>query len=396
MFHRIPLIGVLGNLIAVPGFAILLFWSVLLLITEVIHPFLGGLIAPAINGTAYLLGESVKLFSSLPLSAFPVHDYSFLLLVCIYAVLAGIMIGLYFSRIWWSIAAIFLAGNLIAWGSVFTRPQPLVTISFIDVGNGDSMVISTNDDHHILVDTGPALKNWTAAERIKRYLNERRITSLDALILTHPENDHIGGAADILAHLPVKQVYVNGDSTESRCYFEFIQSAKVKYIDVQKIEAGSVLSFLPALKMKVLSPDSTTLAEQGERNGKGIVIRLEAGSASALLTADIDSSTENGLLSWGNQLDAELLKIAHHGSKGSSCQSFLQAVSPTECIISVSKHNRFGHPSHEVIDRLNSSHIPFITTAKEGTITFITDGDQWKRVSSEGVRLAKLWSLPYE
>lgn len=395
LFHRAPLLGIIGNILAIPGFAILLIWAALLLLIECSLPWLSPIIAYAINVLSLCLGYVVDFFAALPMSSWSLHDLSLTTFVAVCSVMLIILIGCIRRRLILILAAVLILGNYLVWSPVVLNRARAAEISFIDVGNGDAILVSSEDDKHILIDTGPRYGQWTAAERINRLLTETSVPKLDAVVLTHVDLDHIGGCAELMKRLPIDRIFVNGDSASSYTYQELQLAVFDAGIPVTQLRAGQTVGLSPDCEMTVLHPDSDYMVGNQTSNLKSIVFMLRCGGSTALLTADIDSTVEHQLLSWGDVLDADLLKVAHHGSGASTTSGFLKEVSPAVAVITCGRRNPHGHPSPEVIHRLEASGASIYSTAQSGTVSFHQKEGGWKYVKSATAVLAHRWSLPY-
>jgi competence protein ComEC len=395
-FGRVPFAGALGNIVAVPVFGVLLVWSVLLLLTEAIVPVLSPVVGATLDGASYLMGNFVNWIASVPLASLTVAPPPPITAMLLYVSVAILLVGFTLARGVWIALGLLLAGNVLIWPMVLARSVPACTLTFISVGNGDAALISTASGVNVLVDAGPAIGGWTAADRIMPVLAERGIRRLDALILTHPDNDHIGGSAELLRRLPVGRLFVNGDSSASLAFQELSFMAQTHGLRRECLSAGETLKLDGATTLFVLSPDSARLHGDATENEKSLLMRLVSGTASALLTADIDSTVEYDVAQWGGMLDVDLLKVAHHGSKASTSMKFLKRTLPQECVISVGRHNIYGHPHPSVLARLASLGVRTRLTSREGTLTYASDSPGWKLVEPRAAHLARLWKLPYD
>ncbi|MDD5087657.1 MAG: DNA internalization-related competence protein ComEC/Rec2 [bacterium] len=392
LFHRVPLLGAIGNLIAVPGFAVLLLWSVLLLVAESLVPSLTDTVAASMNALSFILATCVELFSVLPLASVTAPAFSPWLLALLYGAIGWLVIGTAQRRWRWIAGGALLTGALIVWAGFLGNREQSPEVSFISVGHGDAILLADRD-HSILIDSGPSFGDWTAADRILSFLSERGIRGLDAMILTHADNDHMGGAADILNRIPVTEVFSNSDSSDTQTFVLTRMAARTHGVPWKTLSAGDRLIWSREISLTTLSPDGEIVDEMNESNRRSLVFKLECGGATALLTADIDSLTEKDLLPWGAVLDADLLKVAHHGSKSSSSGSFLNAVSPKLSIISSSATNRFHHPDSSVIARLHDIGSTVYSTATSGSLRFISRKGRWECAEAPARRLARQWKL---
>ena len=370
----------------------MLILAVLLLVFAPVLPFVASMLAPSLNLTAWLLAKSVHAAASLPFASLSVPEFSPLTLAMLIAATCLTLLGLGYRQWRWVMVSLLIIGNVALWKTVIRETPPLCSLTFLDVENGDATLISAGNSH-VLVDAGPCIKNWSAAARILPLLAERKIEALDAMILTHPDNDHIGGATELLQSVPTRHLYSNGDSSRSRTYLDVSLAAAQAGLDFEPLRAGQVLRLSPGVTLTVLSPDSAIMHDQRLDNRRSIVLRLQAGSAAALLPGDADSTIEQQLLLWGALADIELLKCAHHGSRSSTSGAFLAAASPDEAVISVGKHNIFHHPSPEVITRLNSYGIPVRLTSEAGHMTYVARQGKWVREESPLQQVARRWRL---
>lgn len=392
LFHRVPLLGALGNFIAVPGFAVLLLWSVVLLFVESTVPSLSGVVAASMNALSFALAKCVEFFSVLPLASISVPAFSPIVLLFLYGSAGWFMAGAVLYRVRWMVGGALLAGSLTAWGVFIGNLEQRPELSFISVGHGDTILFS-DGTRSVLIDAGPSFGDWSAADRILAFFADQGIRRLDAMILTHADNDHIGGAADILGRIPVTAVYTSGDSSDTRTFLLTRMAAQARGVPWKTLTAGERLIWPGDVSLTTLSPDLDMTDETYGSNRRSLVFRLECGGASAILAADIDSLTEKDLLPWGDVLDVELLKVAHHGSKSSSCAVFLNAVSPRISVISTSTTNRFHHPDSSVVARLRDIGSAIYSTAESGSLHFVCRNGRWEFEESRARRLARLWKL---
>jgi len=270
------------------------------------------------------------------------------------------------------IIALFLGLNILAWQEVFILAGPeYLKVKFFNVGQGDSAFIETPQGHQILIDGGP---DSSVLEKMSKEMPfwDREI---DAVILTHPEKDHMAGILDVLQRYKVDYFLWTGvkkQDAENKKLDGLL--AKTKSVNVyagEKIKAG-------AAEIDVLFP-LENLAGKEEKNSSndgGVVLKLTFGRKSFLFTGDISEKSEKALQTPGVcNLLADVLKVAHHGSKTSTSQNFLAAVMPEYAVISVGK-NTYGHPTKEVLERLSSLGIETLRTDQNGDITMITDGNK--------------------
>lgn len=254
---------------------------------------------------------------------------------------------------------------------ISTKP-PTLQIHFIDVGQGDACLIITPNHHSILIDTGGSINSdYDIGTHIDiPYLHHYKITSLDYLILSHLDKDHSGDANSILQKIPVKHLIISKEGLEN--YANELQIPINNPILENAIVAKENMSFsLDNINFQFLQLDNNLLKSSNEASN---VIKLTYHNFSALFTGDLPQQDELNLISANKNLQANVLKIAHHGSNTSSSEEFLRAVKPQLAIISVGKYNHFNHPSPDVIARLHQLSINILRTDENGAIIISTDG----------------------
>lgn len=244
-------------------------------------------------------------------------------------------------------------------------PVPgLLQVHFIDVGQGDSILIQAPDGATALIDGGYQQANVLA------YLQRQGITRIDTMIATHPHADHIGGLIDVLHTLPVGVVVTSGASHSTGTFERFLDAiiaAKVPYREVQTGEHIAV----GTLQLQVLRSD----AQARNLNDTALVLRLAYGQISLLLMGDAEAPSERALLaSVPEQLPATIIKVGHHGSRTSSSPAFLAAVRPQIAVYSAGRHNSYGHPHAQTIAALEAVGARIYGTDRDGTIILTTDG----------------------
>jgi competence protein ComEC len=264
---------------------------------------------------------------------------------------------------------------ILAWLALLQLPDGKLHVAFLDVGQGDAVLITGPTGQQILVDGGPSPTALTSALGKEMPFWDR---SLDMLIMTHPDADHISGLVEVLGRYEVGGWIDNGRPDGDDTYAECMARLADAGVPRHEVRAGDRLDLGEGILLEVLHPPTELLAgTDSDSNNNSLVLRLVWGEAEFLLAGDIENEAEKQLLSSTQNLSADLLKIAHHGSGGSSSAEFLSAVAPAYAVISVGADNRFGHPDETVLERLAAlSDVTILRTDKEGTIEFRTDGHQ--------------------
>lgn len=251
------------------------------------------------------------------------------------------------------------------------------TISFIDVGQGDSMLISTPKGNNIIVDGGGSRDETSfniGKQTLIPYLLNKGITKLDYVIISHFDSDHVGGILSVLEELKAEKVIIC-EQEENENYKRFKEIVKNKNIKVYVVKKGDNLKIEENIWLNILWPKDERIKENAINNNS-IVAKLNYKSFSILLTGDIEKIAENEILKEyenSNILNANILKVAHHGSKSSSINKFLEKVKPQIALIGVGEKNTFGHPNTGVINRLQNLNAKIYRTDENGEITIKID-----------------------
>jgi competence protein ComEC len=266
------------------------------------------------------------------------------------------------------IAAVIVA-MLLFWLS-YRTPKDL-EVDFLDVGQGDAILIKTSSGQNILIDGG---SDKSVIKRLGENLSwwDKQI---DLMILTHPHDDHVTGLIDVLKRYKVKKILYTGVVHDAPNYLTWLNLVHDKKISLTIIDKKQTINLSEDAKMEILYPDQSLLNKNlADLNDSSIVIKLIHGKNKFLLTGDASENVEKILLTNGADLSADVLKVAHHGSQYSSSQEFLEKVKPLTAVIMVGKDNDFGHPSLRTIMRLKRAGAEIFRTDEKGTIKIFSDG----------------------
>ena len=243
-------------------------------------------------------------------------------------------------------------------------------IYFIDVGQGDSTLIVTPHGKTILIDGGGS-ENYDVGKNILLpYLLDRKITKIDYVIISHFDTDHVGGILTVLEELRVEKVIIGKQCETSENYQRFLEIINKRQIFVKRVEKGDKINIEKNVQISVLFPD-TNLISENSLNNNSLVFKFVHKDFSVLFTGDIEQIAEERLVkiySKSDLLRATILKIAHHGSKTSSIQEFLELVQPKIALIGVGENNLYGHPNEEIIERLKDIGAKIYRTDEDGEI----------------------------
>lgn len=240
-----------------------------------------------------------------------------------------------------------------------------LTVHFIDVGQGDATLIES-DGHYMLIDAGNNDKGTT----VQLYLMQQGVTTLDYVIGTHPDADHIGGLDVIIYKFDCQNIFLPNVSHDTRTYEDVLQSIDDKGYSITHPSVGDTYTLGDA-SFTILAPNDDY---GSDLNDWSIALLLENGAHRFLFSGDAGLSSEKDILANDMDISADVYKVAHHGSKTATSADFLSAISPSYAVISVGEDNSYGHPDAEVLNRLRAAGVQVFRTDEQGTITVTSDG----------------------
>jgi competence protein ComEC len=259
-----------------------------------------------------------------------------------------------------------------------------IEIVVLDVGQGDATLIRSPRGRWVLVDAGPRTESFDAGERrVLPYLRKRGIAGLELVILTHPDMDHVGGAAAILHEVPVTSVLGPGIPAGTEVFIDALAAAAATERPWATVRAGDSLN-LDGMALRVLAPEDSLpgLTEEGN-NAASVVLEIRFGSFSALLMGDAPGFSEDLLLPRVLSDRVQLLKVGHHGSSTSTGKALLGRIKPEVALVSAGRRNRFGHPHSAVLTRLRRSGVEVFRTDQHGSLSVRARWDGSSFVSTE-------------
>lgn len=266
----------------------------------------------------------------------------------------------------WVLVFTLVAACLLGWRIFVMLPDGRLHVHVLDVGQGDSMFLVSPSGKQILIDGGPDLSTLERIGRTMPFFDR----TIDLLILTHPDQDHITALPDVLRRYSVQQVLFGGTQKDTSRYQAFLWEVTQNHVPLILPDPTKDIDIGDGLVLDVLWPQHSIFGTSPTKaNNTSIVLRAHVGNQTILFTGDIEEETEHAILRSGQDIQSITIKVPHHGSRTSSSTGFLLAVQPEKAIFSVGRHNRFGHPHKEVIDRYNSLGIDTQNTARQGTVS---------------------------
>ena len=242
-------------------------------------------------------------------------------------------------------------------------------VHFIDVGQGDSILIDLGSEE-VLIDGGE--KSPGVVDYISKYIDG----PLEVMVLTHPHADHIGGLIKVLKDFQVEEIWLNGDTSTSKTYQDFMAAVNAEGAEVNQAKRNGTIS-TESLNFSILNPPDTLFSDT---NNNSIVLRLDYGDTVFLFTGDAENEAEANMLATESELWAQILKVGHHGSSSASSIEFLRKVNPDIAIISCGEGNSYGHPHDITLNNLSNLGIIIYRTDESGDIIVESDGITYRVV----------------
>lgn len=367
-FGQVSAISLVANLIIIPLAASALVLGMVVLPIEAVAPLLAEPVYLILSVNLKAMIYGTDLLSKAPGASVFLGQPSLIEVAVFYIVIA--VGGLFLRRIKLRLRLVHVVIILVAvsatsvwWqvGRSLAPSQPEVT--FFDVGQGDSAMLTTPDGTRLLIDTGPD------PGIIKRKIEKRGVVKIDALLISHAHSDHIGGARKLLDTVSVGSLFYPAGLKGEKSCVSLLSYAGKKGIKCVPVENGDILHLGKFMEIDTLYAD---IADTG--NDESAVVIVKYGRLSMLFTGDAGEDIEQKLITEGKNIDVDILKVGHHGSATASTRDFLRTVTPAVSVISVGKNNMYGHPARSTIGRLLASGSKIYRTDRDGDVTIKSDG----------------------
>lgn len=265
--------------------------------------------------------------------------------------------------------AFLCVATLLITREIFLLPDGKLHLHMFDVGQGDSFLIITPQGKHVLIDGGPNLKTLEHLGRHMPFFDR----SLELVILTHPDSDHITAIPEISKRYTIENILLSGAVHNSGRYEELLHSVINSDTNVILPDPQKTIT-IDGVALDILWPPTEIFGtDPRSQNNQSIVIRMLYGHSSILFTGDIERQAERAILATGADIHADIMTAPHHGSKTSSSTGFILEVNPSLVLISAGRDNRYGHPHTEITDRYAALGIPIKTTPIHGTVSLEFD-----------------------
>jgi len=375
-FSQLSLVSVVANMIVVPmaemlttlGFISSLLGLIFFPAAQVLNSFMLVLM--------FILENAVKFFSSIPDSFIYIAKPSVLLIIAYYLFIFHFIEVIKNNRIKMRSAAAVVLVLLLSFpvcGAVFASNDLEITV--LDVGQGDSIFLREPGGGSMLIDGG---EEKAGEKTVVPFLQRKGINKLDIVVLTHPHDDHIGGMVPVLETFKVSDILDSGFPFMTGTYKDLLDIVRQKNIRYQTVKEGQRFRFGKARVTILGPPEQFIEGTLSDPNNNSIVLKIDYGKRSFLLTGDAAFEEEEKILLSGADIKCDVLKIGHHGSATSTGDEFLDLAAPSAAVISVGERNKYGHPSGRVIRLLGDRGIRTFRTDRNGAVMIKSDGENIK------------------
>jgi len=379
-FQKVPIISLLANMVVVPAIGLIVATGLAFLTLGVIVPLFAIWWGALLETLIQLILEFVAFCASFSWAFAATRVISPLETILILAAVFTLLVHKWQRRVKLLLILCLLFLNQLVWQRVVENTG--IEIVMLDIGQGDAVVIHSSNDATIVIDAGMRFGGRDmGAEVISPYLRGSGHSIIDMLVLTHPHNDHIGGAQYLIENHTVKKVIMQDVHYDSYTYEKLKYTLDSLAIPVQSARMGEIDTTLAPLYLRMMGPAEFDSSSQPSNvNDVSVVIQLFYGNTSILLTGDAEHHVERDQLMFGDLLKSDMIKVPHHGSKTSSTRQYLDLVQPTVGLISLGKRNKYKHPDPNTVRTYEELGTRLHRTDLEGAIIYHSDGARWEYV----------------
>jgi len=394
-FGQVSAISPIANLVVIPLTGPALVLGMVALPLAALSKFAGALLFFVVKIILEAMIHLASTLSKIPGASLSLGSPSLITVLISYPIIAAL--ALYFERInlklrLWH-ASLLLIGLVTAsiwWQVAISAPPTGLEIDFLDVGQGDSALITAPDGTRLLIDGGPD------PGTLRKKLEQRGIKKIDAVLISHSHADHAGGLKKLADALTIGSIIYPRSMKDSRASSALLTGLEVKGARDLPVDVGDVLHLCNSLEIDTLytelaedttgdlTGELTDSSASGDGNEESAVVMIKYGKFKALFTGDAGEDIEKRLVDEDSDIDADVLKVGHHGSAASSTRDFLRHASPAVSVISVGEGNKYGHPSRSAIRRLAAGGSKIYRTDRNGDVTIITDGTTYRVFVEKG------------
>ena len=383
-YGTIPVIAVVANLIVIPLIGGIVMLGFFLLLFDPISSNLADGIGTLIHFIYRFLTTITSHFSDIPFASLDLPNPDLLLTLLI---AGGLGLVVFLKLVDIIKVMPFYIAMLILYLIIKSIPDaPAIEVTFIDVGQGDAAFLRFPNRSTMVIDAGDASFNWDNGKlAVIPYLKQQGTLRINYLVGSHPHDDHIGGFQSIIERLQVDTVIMSPYKYQSRKFLKFLQTCKDQHIPIRLVQKGDQLYPDSTCRVYILHPDSGHIdysnGSGGECNNSSLVMKIQYGKNGVLFTGDLEVEAEPALFPYAGFMECEILKIAHHGSKTSTSQTFLDFIQPLVAVIPVAKKNKFKHPSPGTVARLKQQQIQTYFTSRDGAVIFKIGAEKIKKIN---------------
>jgi competence protein ComEC len=393
-FHRVTFSGLVLNLAAVPLMTLIMAAGYAFLPLALIHPALARGLSPGLDLLVKAFLALAKLWEKAPFLSYRIPAPPAWVTVLYTLFLLALLFPRRFKLQRAVLLPLFLAVFAVLVIYPFPpRGSPGLRVTFIDVGQGDSILIEFPGEKKMLVDGGglPAGEFDIGESVVSPVLWDKGMKRVDIMVSTHAHPDHIGGLLAVARNFRIGEVW-EGDAPEDDVWYGRFRKALAASVPVRHVEAGFVRRE-SGVRIEVLHPPASPAAQRGVDNESSLVLKLTYGHTAFLLTADIGRPTEQSLIEKGFPLGSTVLKAGHHGSQTSTSEEFLNRVGPRLVVITVGQANVFGFPHPAVLERCRQAGVRVLRTDLDGAVEITSDDQQLRIRTSTSMTSAQKYPL---